>query len=187
MTTKPRKRKQPITPRSQIKAVLHKLWLESRERREALFRTSYCCAKCRRKASKAKGREFKVEVHHLDGVDWVALVNLVRERLLPSPDRLMPLCHEDHQIVEEEIRERAAIEKHLVAKFAETMQRQKDNAFINGTVGFVEPPEFATGRPPAQSEHRRPSLQKHPEIRSPGGPKTRVGERSGSRPQTPTG
>lgn len=102
--TLPKKRKPPFTPRSQIKAALHKLWLESRERREALFRTSYCCAKCRRKASKAKGREFRIEVHHLDGVDWGALVDLVRERLLPSPDRLMPLCHEDHQIVEAEIR-----------------------------------------------------------------------------------
>jgi hypothetical protein len=147
MTTKPRKRKPPFTPRSQIKAALHKLWLESRERREALYRTSYCCAKCRRKASKAKGREFAVSVHHLDGIDWIALVDLVRERLLPSPDRLMPLCHEDHEIADAERREKAAIEKHLVAKFSEISQRLRDNAIINGTAGFIDPPEFATGRP----------------------------------------
>jgi hypothetical protein len=93
---KPRIRK-PITPRSRIVSALRRLWLTSRERHAALKREDYCCERCGRKQSVAKGRELKLEVHHRDGIpDWDALEDLVRRRLLPPPDRLEVLCKECH-------------------------------------------------------------------------------------------
>ena len=44
----------------------------------------------------AKGREVAVEVHHLDGVDWEELIDLVYERLLVSPGKLQVLCKSCH-------------------------------------------------------------------------------------------
>ena len=48
------------------------------------------------KASKAKGKEVKVQVHHKDGIDWDGVVDLIFERVLVDPDRLEVLCLDCH-------------------------------------------------------------------------------------------
>jgi len=67
-----------------------------RERATAIKRDHYTCQHCNRKQSRAQGRELSVAVHHLDGVDWDGLVDLIRDRLLQTPDRLQTLCSECH-------------------------------------------------------------------------------------------
>jgi predicted HNH restriction endonuclease len=89
-------RKKPETPKSKIKDALRRLWLRSRERAAALKATGYCCAQCGAKQSKAKGREVAIEVHHIDGIDWDGVADLIRARTLPDPSRLMPLCKSCH-------------------------------------------------------------------------------------------
>ncbi len=84
------------TPRSRVRAALRQLWLRSRERAAALKAADRRCAVCDAKASVAKGREVAVEVHHLDGVDWEELIDLVYERLLVSPRKLRVLCKHCH-------------------------------------------------------------------------------------------
>jgi len=90
-------KKLPHTPNSQIKNALRQVWLRSRERAAALKRTGYCCEVCGIKQSVAKGREVKLEVHHINGIDWSGLVDLIRERMLPDPSELEPLCVECHR------------------------------------------------------------------------------------------
>ena len=89
-------RRKPVTPRSQVKSALHRLWARCRERNAALQSAHYTCQICHRKRSKAKGKEFDVEVHHKHGIDWEDLVNLVIARLLPDPSELEVLCPECH-------------------------------------------------------------------------------------------
>ena len=71
--------------------------MRSRERASALKRDGYCCQGCGCKQSRAKGHEFKVEVHHLDGVRWDEIVEYIYRHLLCDPSRLevmCPACHE---------------------------------------------------------------------------------------------
>jgi 5-methylcytosine-specific restriction endonuclease McrA len=86
------------TPRSKIRASLRQLWLRSRERAITLKRDEYTCQSCHKKQSKAKGKEFKVEVHHKEGIlNWSKLIDLIYEYLLCSPDKLETLCKECHE------------------------------------------------------------------------------------------
>ena len=99
-------KRRPYTPNSQIRNALRALWMRSRERLQALQATGYRCAYCGRKLSKAKNRDHaqtvdRLDVHHLDGVDWDGLCGLIRERLLQTPDRLAPACRECHGKVHE--------------------------------------------------------------------------------------
>jgi 5-methylcytosine-specific restriction endonuclease McrA len=89
-------KKLPHTPLSQIRSALRQLWMRSRERAAALKAAGYSCAKCGAKQSKAKGREIKVEIHHREKIDWDGLLELIRERLLQSPERLEALCKDCH-------------------------------------------------------------------------------------------
>jgi predicted HNH restriction endonuclease len=89
-------KKKQQTPRSKVKDALRRLWLRSRERATALKKTSYCCERCGVKQSKAKGKEVSIEVHHIDKIDWEGVVDLIFERLLHHPDKLMPLCKKCH-------------------------------------------------------------------------------------------
>lgn len=86
----------PYTPNSRIRACLRQLWLRSRERAATLKRDKYSCVICHRKQSKAKGKEFKVLVHHKNGINWENLIQLIRERLLQTPDTLETRCEEHH-------------------------------------------------------------------------------------------
>lgn len=86
------------TTDSTIKGNLRKLWLRSKERNEALKQQSYTCNRCGVKASKAKGKEQKVEVHHKEGVlNWDVLIREIRAYLLTTPDNLEVLCPECHK------------------------------------------------------------------------------------------
>ncbi len=76
---------------------MRKLWLRSRERQAALKRDGYTCQECGVKQSKAKGREVKVEVHHVEGVlNWNYLLDHVFRHLLCDPKFLETLCKECH-------------------------------------------------------------------------------------------
>ena len=90
-------RRLPYTPRSKVRSALRQLWLRSRERAAALRRDGYTCQRCGAKQSKARGKEIAVNVHHLDGIDWEALIDLVYERLLVPPDRLKTECVSCHE------------------------------------------------------------------------------------------
>ena len=93
----------PNTPRSRIRSMLRQLWLRSRERAAALKRDGYTCQVCGRKQSKAKGKEFAVEVHHKHGIaNWEKLIDLVYLHLLCNPDNLVTLCKECHDKEEAE-------------------------------------------------------------------------------------
>ena len=86
------------TPKYRIKSALRQLWLRSRERSEALKRDQYTCQDCGVKASKAKGEEQKVEVHHKKGIlNWEEIINKVYEQLLCDPEHLETLCPDCHK------------------------------------------------------------------------------------------
>jgi 5-methylcytosine-specific restriction endonuclease McrA len=88
------------TPRSRIRQVLRQAWLRSRERAAALKRDNYTCQYlgCGKKQSKAKGKEVKVQVHHIDGMDWEKLIDLVFESgLFCKPENLITLCEDCHK------------------------------------------------------------------------------------------
>ena len=76
------------------------LFLRSRERAAALKRDGNKCCVCGAKASVAKGREVKVEVHHLEPIDWQPLFDAVREHLLCNPEGMICLCKKCHKEAE---------------------------------------------------------------------------------------
>jgi len=86
------------TPNSKIKAALRQLWLRSRERAKRLKEDNYTCQCCNGKQSKAKGKEFKVEVHHRDGVlNWDVIYEVIRQYLLCDSGKLETLCPKCHK------------------------------------------------------------------------------------------
>jgi len=91
-------RRLPYTPRSQIRSALRRLWLRSRERGAAIKRDRYTCQICHRKKSVAKGKEFNVEVHHLQGIgNWDTVIDSIYENILCDPKNLVTLCKECHK------------------------------------------------------------------------------------------
>jgi len=91
-------KRQPNTPRSQIRSALRRLFLRSRERAAALKRDNYTCVACGAKQSRAKGREVYVEVHHCAGIlNWDELINAVYKHLLCHPDGMETLCKGCHK------------------------------------------------------------------------------------------
>ena len=89
-------RKSPNTTNSTIKAALHRLWLHSRERAATVKRDEYTCQVCKGKQSRRKGHEFKVQVHHINGVKWGDMIRFIRDNLLVSPDDMITLCKSCH-------------------------------------------------------------------------------------------
>ncbi len=94
--------KKPYTPSSRIRQALRLLWLRSRERAEALKNTGHCCSVCGIHASVAKGREVRIDVHHLDGCQWQEVIDMIRTRILQTPDRLAPVCKTCHDKLHED-------------------------------------------------------------------------------------
>lgn len=90
-------KKMQKTPRSQVRSALRLVYLRSRERAAALKRDGNTCQTCGRKASKAKGREVYVEVHHLEGVEWEKILDYVYRHLLVDPARLECACRDCHE------------------------------------------------------------------------------------------
>ena len=80
-----------------IKAVLHRMWLRSRERALRLKLDGYCCQRCGVKQSKRIGFVVKVNVHHLFGVRWKEMIEYIRQELLVTPDKLETLCNDCHK------------------------------------------------------------------------------------------
>lgn len=85
------------TTNSIIKHALRNLWLRSREHQAALKRDNYSCQSCGAKQSRARGREVFVEVHHVDGIDWSGLFDVIRKRILQDPSKLVTLCKKCHE------------------------------------------------------------------------------------------
>lgn len=82
------------TPNSQIKSALRQLWMRSRERATVLKGDNRTCRICHSKASVAKGKECKVEVHHIELIDWSRIIKYIRENLLdPEQIVLCKTCH----------------------------------------------------------------------------------------------
>jgi hypothetical protein len=91
-------KKLPHTPRSQVRSAIRQLWLRSRERSSALKRTGNCCEVCGVKATMAKGKEVKLEVHHNGGVpNWEHIIDTIYRHLLCDPKHLTVMCKPCHQ------------------------------------------------------------------------------------------
>ena len=84
------------TPRSKVKGALRQLWMRSRERNQAIKNAGRCCQVCGKKASQAKGREVVLNAHHIFGINWEKLVDLVFERLIRPPEEYEIVCVECH-------------------------------------------------------------------------------------------
>lgn len=84
------------TPRSRVRSSLRALWLRSRERASAIKREHNTCEECGKKGSVAKGKEVKIEVHHLEGIEWDNIIDYVYRHILIHPDGLQVLCKECH-------------------------------------------------------------------------------------------
>ena len=83
------------TPNSQIRSALRKIFLWSRERASILKRDKYTCTVCGSKQSRAKGKECRVEVHHVDGIVWQRMYEAVRNDLLNQ--EMVTLCVSCHR------------------------------------------------------------------------------------------
>jgi hypothetical protein len=90
-------KKLPHTPQSQIKSTLRSLFLRSREHSAVLKRSGNCCESCGKKKSVAKGKEVKLEVHHLETLAWPQLIAHIRRHLLCEPSKMMALCTTCHK------------------------------------------------------------------------------------------
>ena len=85
-----------LTPKGRITSTLRQLWLRSAEREEELKRDRYTCVSCGAKQSRAKGKEQKVEVHHIQGIEWDEIVDLIYQEILCDVDKLQTLCPDCH-------------------------------------------------------------------------------------------
>lgn len=75
------------------------VWLRSRERAAAIKREANTCECCGKKGSSAKGREVRIEVHHLNGIEWQKLIDYVFRHILVDPSKLAVLCTDCHKEV----------------------------------------------------------------------------------------
>jgi predicted HNH restriction endonuclease len=71
--------------------------LRSRERATALKTAGYCCEECGVKQSKARCKEQKLEVHHMNGVEWESMIDYIYRHLLVDPHELEVLCPTCHK------------------------------------------------------------------------------------------
>lgn len=87
-----------ITPDGIIRSCLRMLFLRSRERSAAIRRDKNTCQTCSIKGSVAKGKEVKIEIHHVaeGDINWKRLYDVIREELLCPPERMISLCRHDH-------------------------------------------------------------------------------------------
>jgi len=98
-------RKLLTTPRSRIRAMIRQTWLRSRERAKALKDAKYRCNRCDIKQSTAKGKEVKLNVHHVHGItDWDIIIDLIVEKILAVElEVLCVSCHdEEHKKAKED-------------------------------------------------------------------------------------
>ena len=84
------------TPKSRVRSALRQVWLRSRERAAAIKRENGCCEICGTKQSVAKGREVKLEVHHLNGIEWNLILEYIYRHILVDPKHLQVMCKNCH-------------------------------------------------------------------------------------------
>lgn len=85
------------TPRGKVRSAIRQLFLRSRERAARLKMDGYTCRVCGRKQSKAKGKEFDVQVHHVSGIgNWEKVIDLIYEEILCGPEHLQTVCKGCH-------------------------------------------------------------------------------------------
>jgi hypothetical protein len=60
-----------------------------------LKNAGYCCQECGVKKSTARGKEIKINVHHIDGINWDGIIDLIFERLLNTEQEV--LCEKCHK------------------------------------------------------------------------------------------
>lgn len=89
-------RKKPSTPRSLVKASLGRIFLFSRERRAAIKRAAGKCERCGDPVDVRGIKGPRPEVHHLDGLSWGAILDVVFDRLLCDVSRLLVVCKKCH-------------------------------------------------------------------------------------------
>lgn len=90
------------TTRNRIKGELRRLFVKSTERSEAMKRDKYTCQICNKKQSKKKGFECKVEVHHINEIDWDIIIDILQEKLLCDASLLQVLCVDCHKRITHE-------------------------------------------------------------------------------------
>lgn len=84
------------TKRATIYSGLRNIFLRSKERAQCLKDNNYTCQKCMKKQSMKKGQEFKVQVHHKDGIaNWDKIIEEIRKELLNG--EMIVLCKECHK------------------------------------------------------------------------------------------
>ena len=88
-------KKLPYTPKSKIAGWIRRGWTQSRERAKVVKEAGYRCSKCNKKQSRAKGKEVKIEVHHIDKINWENVIRIIREEVLDKPQEV--LCYECHK------------------------------------------------------------------------------------------
>ena len=81
-----------------MRQAMRRVWLCSRERYAAIKRENNTCQVCHRKGSVAKGKELKIQVHHVDEIaNWEAVIDAVYKNILVDPARLEVLCKDCHE------------------------------------------------------------------------------------------
>jgi len=90
------------TPSSQIRSALRRLFLRSRERNLRLKTDKYTCQRCGVKQSRARGKEVKVEVHHIENINWLDIIAYIRKTLLVDPKKMTTRCIPCHKKEHEE-------------------------------------------------------------------------------------
>lgn len=93
-------RKLLTTPRSKIRALIRNGFLRSREHAACLKAAHNICAICGAKKSVAKGREVKVQVHHIHGIPkeaWERAITIILEEIIGPPERMQCLCKSCHE------------------------------------------------------------------------------------------
>jgi 5-methylcytosine-specific restriction endonuclease McrA len=89
-------KKQERTTKSQIRSALRMLFLRSREHAACKKRDKNTCQECGKKGSQAKGREVKIEIHHIENIRWDMIIDYIYRHLLVDPKDLICLCKECH-------------------------------------------------------------------------------------------
>ncbi len=91
----PRKSKQ--TPDGMLRSWCRGMTLKCRERSQRLKMDSYTCQECGAKASRKKNAVVKVEVHHVQPIEWKPLLEEIRRTLLVGVEGLITLCKDCHR------------------------------------------------------------------------------------------
>jgi formate-dependent nitrite reductase cytochrome c552 subunit len=85
------------------------MWFRSPEREAALRRAKtapglYACERCHKQLHRSAKKGETPQVHHVHGVTWTVIYQLIVEQLLCDASRLLVLCKDCHRIADREVR-----------------------------------------------------------------------------------